>query len=44
MKYRAQVQEKAAAAAASVEKIAKKGGLTTDSVEAIRREILGIAG
>ena len=30
-------------AAANVEKIAKKGGLSADSVQQLRREILGIA-
>lgn len=43
-KYREQVVEKARAAAVSVEKIAKKGGLSGDAVDAIRREILGISG
>ena len=34
---------RAEAAAAAVEKIAKKGGLSADSVDQLRREILGIA-
>jgi predicted transposase YdaD len=42
-KFRLEVQAKAEAAAANVEKIAKKGGLSQESVEALRREILGIA-
>lgn len=37
------VREKAQAAAAAVTRIAKKGGLSKDGVDAIRREILGIA-
>lgn len=43
-KFRQDVQARAEAAAANVEKIAKKGGLSTESVQALRREILGIAG
>jgi beta-phosphoglucomutase-like phosphatase (HAD superfamily) len=43
-KFRLEVQARVEAAAASVEKIAKKGGLSTESVEALRREVLGIAG
>ena len=39
-----EVRAKAEAAAANVEKIAKKGGLSSASVEQLRREILGIAG
>ena len=42
-KFRQDVQAKAEAAAASVEKIAKRGGLSADSVDQLRREILGIA-
>ena len=42
-KYQADVRTRAASAAANVEKIAKKGGLSADSVDALRREILGIA-
>lgn len=38
-----QVRAKANAAAASVEAIAKKGGLSTDALDTIRRDILGIA-
>ena len=43
-KFRLEVQARAEAAAANVEKIAKKGGLSPESVQALRREILGIAG
>ena len=42
-KFQAQVVERAQAAAASVEKIAKKGGLSAESAAELRREILGIA-
>jgi len=41
-KYREHVREKAKAAVASIEKIAKKGGLSKNAVAEIRREILGI--
>ncbi|WP_369951974.1 DUF3486 family protein [Ralstonia syzygii] len=43
-RFRQEVQARAEAAAANVEKIAKKGGLSAESVDALRREILGIAG
>ena len=43
-KFRLEVQARAEAAAANVEKIAKKGGLSAESVEQLRRESLGIAG
>lgn len=43
-KWQAEVRARAEAAAANVEKIAKKGGLSAESVEQLRREILGIAG
>ena len=43
-KFRLEIQARAEAAAANVEKIAKKGGLSSESVEQLRREILGIAG
>ena len=43
-KFRLEVQARVEAAAANVEKIAKKGGLSAASVEQLRREILGIAG
>ena len=43
-KFRLEVQARAEAAAAKVEKIARKGGLSAESVEQLRREILGIAG
>ena len=42
-KWRMEVQTKVREAAANVEKIAKKGGLSADSVQQLRREILGIA-
>lgn len=42
-KWQAEVRERAEAAAAKVEKIAKKGGLNADTVAEIRREILGVA-
>jgi len=42
-KWRQSVRQKAEAAAAQVEKVAKKGGLTKGAVDTIRREILGIA-
>lgn len=42
-KWQAEVRARAEAAAAAVEKIAKKGGLSADSVDQLRREILGIA-
>lgn len=42
-KFRLEVQARTEAAAANVEKIAKKGGLSAESVEQLRREILGIA-
>lgn len=38
-----QVQERAKAAAAAVEKITRKGGLSAEAANEIRREILGIA-
>lgn len=41
-KYAETVKEKANAAAASIERIAKKGGLSKGAVAEIRREILGI--
>ncbi|MCY1292435.1 hypothetical protein D9M70_416620 [compost metagenome] len=42
-KWQAEVRAKAEAAAASVEKIARKGGLNAETVAEIRREILGVA-
>lgn len=42
-KWQVEVRTKAEAAAAAVEKIVAKGGLSGDAVAAIRREILGIA-
>jgi hypothetical protein len=41
--FQAKVVERTQAAAASVEKIAKKGGLSAESAAELRREILGIA-
>ena len=42
-KFQLEVRAKAEAAAATVEKIAKKGGLSADAVASIKREILGVA-
>jgi len=42
-KWQAEVREKAEAAAESVATVARKGGLSAESVEQIRRDILGIA-
>ncbi len=42
-KWQSEVRAKAEAAAAQVEKIARKGGLNAETVDAIRREILGVA-
>lgn len=42
-KWQDEARAKIEAAAASAEKIAKKGGLSAESVEQLRREILGIA-
>lgn len=42
-KYQAEVRAKAQAAADTVDKLTKKGGLTAETAEQIRREILGIA-
>lgn len=42
-KWQAEVRARVEAAAAAVENIVKKGGLSVDSVAAIRREILGVA-
>lgn len=41
-KFQQEVKAKVAAAAATVDKLAKKGGLTAEVGEQIRREILGI--
>ena len=41
-KFRHEVQQRIEAAAANVEKIARKGGLSAKTVESLRREILGI--
>lgn len=42
-KFQSEVKAKAEAAAATVDKLAKKGGLTAETAQQIRREILGIA-
>jgi len=42
-RWQTEVRGKAKAAADAVEKVAKKGGLTPEAVDTIRREILGIA-
>lgn len=42
-KFQLEVRAKAQAAADTVDKLAKKGGLTAETAEQIRREILGIA-
>lgn len=42
-KWQAEVREKTRAAAEAVATVAKKGGLSADAVDTIRREILGIA-
>lgn len=41
--WQVEVREKAERAAKAVERIAKKGGLSADAVDQMRREILGIA-
>ena len=43
-KYAAEVRERVAAAAAAVDNLVRTGGLTKDGGEAIRAQILGIAG
>ena len=42
-RWQTEVRARAEAAAANVERIAKKGGLSAESVDQLRREILGIA-
>jgi len=42
-RFQGEVRDRVRAAADSVTSVAKKGGLTADAVDAIRREILGIA-
>ncbi len=42
-KWQAETRDKARLAADTVTQVAKKGGLTAEAVETIRREILGIA-
>lgn len=42
-KWQEAMREKAAQAADAVERVARRGGLTSDTVDMIRREILGIA-
>ncbi len=43
-KFQSEVRARAQQAASNAEKIARKGGLSSDAVQALRREILGIAG
>ncbi|KGS46673.1 hypothetical protein X961_4386 [Burkholderia pseudomallei MSHR5613] len=43
-KFRLEVQARAEAAAAAVDKVVKSGGLSDDAADAIRRQILGIVG
>ncbi len=43
-KWQETMREKASLAADAVEKVARRGGLTAESVDLIRREILGITG
>lgn len=42
-KFQSEVRARAQQAASNAEKIARKGGLSSDAVQALRREILGIA-
>jgi len=42
-KYAAEVKAKTIEAAKEIEKVAKKGGLSDEAVQAIRKQILGIA-
>jgi hypothetical protein len=42
-KFASEVREKARTAAEAVERLARKGGLASDTVDTIRRQILGIA-
>jgi len=42
-KFRLEVQARTEAAASVIEQVAKKGGLSDDAVDQIRRQILGIA-
>lgn len=42
-RFAGEVRQRAEDAAANVERIAKKGGLSAESVQQLRREILGIA-
>ncbi len=42
-KFQNEVRSRVEAAAAAVEKVVKKGGLSEDAADAIRRQILGIA-
>ncbi|HCO9146467.1 TPA: DUF3486 family protein, partial [Escherichia coli] len=41
-RYQAEVRERVERAAAAAEKIARKGGLSAEAVQALRREILGV--
>jgi len=43
-KFQSEVRERAETVASNLEKIATKGGLSAESVQKLRREILGIAG
>ena len=43
-KWKEELSKKAQAAAASVEKVVKKAGLTAETADLIRKQILGIAG
>lgn len=43
-KWQNELREKAKSVADTCEKVARRGGLTADAVEVIRREILGITG
>jgi len=44
LKWKAEFKERAESAAAKVEKIIRKGGLSAEARDEIRREILGMAG
>lgn len=44
LKWKAEFKERAESAAAKVEKITRKGGLSVEARDEIRREILGMAG
>ncbi|KFK91771.1 phage protein Gp27 family protein, partial [Serratia sp. Ag2] len=42
-RFQSEVREKVESAASAAEKIARKGGLSAEAVQALRREIMGIA-